>query len=698
MGLDSQWKLYLQQEYSDCWSNSIPSYVRIDVIISDYTEKNWSFVAGKQSYESIKQKSIDYMINMCSCNDDLEKFIILFDDKAPPNKEIEQISREKGKKIKPLTEDQIREYSIAVPYGNFPQWEPYLLIVTRPLRRQLSRFLADSVFSVKKKMIFNKNNDKDKNKEPIIYENKNLTIIIDSVYNNQNQTEIVYMNQFPPDENDNYRINNVQYVSHINSNRNNNNNNTDELKPQEKLIGESDLKIPYYISQNLGKVIYIDSTDSDLYCILLLNMRDWIDPITGQFKVQIYVYTSRKGDSCVKSVHKKYNMDNDDDNNNKDDSNNEEIEETYEDNAGYSKSIEDELDELDLEPGNEKETLVFDQKGRRMKTNTKKNNYNNKPKTSSKNKKEDEEKSPILDVNKLYVSILKKFKMDYNIDNGVIIFTILAMFAGTDYVDRQSGIGKGTIWNAFCNGGYKLLSNNAILSRPNGFDVIRGKSNTNKNNQIYPSFDLYRFDIHSLGEPHQKHFFNFDEFKIAYFFRYIYQYFMTRRDVTDQICTSHDRLQAQVIQYNIDKKEEKKKNEEKKFQRERKKAIKNGTFTTDEELINIINSKKKKINNDGEAKELILPSEVSMMSTIKRILWNIRYWVNGSKLIQNNFPDPFEINPKNNLPKWGWEQCKKRKACVLADVTNNAEIALYHDKVKKINNGLLKPEEAILLE
>ena len=67
-------------------------------------------------------------------------------------------------------------------------------------------------------------------------------------------------------------------------------------------IGESDLKIEYHIGRLLphGNV-FISSCDSDMIAILLLNMKDWIDPKTGMVPHAIYLDNTPPGGDTAKS-------------------------------------------------------------------------------------------------------------------------------------------------------------------------------------------------------------------------------------------------------------------------------------------------------------------------------------------------------------------------------------------------------------
>ncbi len=59
-------------------------------------------------------------------------------------------------------------------------------------------------------------------------------------------------------------------------------------------IGESDLKIPFFVTRENRENVYVISNDFDVVCILLLRMRDWIDPVTKEIQFRIFVDTASR--------------------------------------------------------------------------------------------------------------------------------------------------------------------------------------------------------------------------------------------------------------------------------------------------------------------------------------------------------------------------------------------------------------------
>jgi hypothetical protein len=91
-----------------------------------------------------------------------------------------------------------------------------------------------------------------------------------------------------------------------------------------------------------------------------------------------------------------------------------------------------------------------------------------------------------------------------------------------------------------------------------------------------------------------------------------------------------------------------------------------------------------KVGKKEEKEDLILPTDVELFSTIRRLVWNMDYWMNGSKLIVGNHYNPLEIDNQTNLSKFGWKRDKITGKMLLADVTLLGNLTLKMEALKKL--------------
>lgn len=695
MGLDQLCKTKLKAFFPKCWYSQIPKNEKIHIIIAEQQELLYG-IGRKKSYKEITDKFNKAVIRNVRDNPDIQKYIMLFDEGSPPNKEITQDKRKENNKNKPISQDEINQHHIAIPHGHFPIWNPMGIIYTKQLKRDLINHIANSVLDIENIMINDKNTQKDPNREPKLFQS-NCSIIIDSIIKDDNTSSQMYLKQFPPSRSEEYRKNHLLVINSLkrniqhnkSKNQSNNNDGDDddeekerELLPSDKEIGESDLKIAYHISSNPHKNFLVYSSDSDIVSVLLSNMRDWIDPITGEFTAQIWLYTAKKRMS-IKEIHEKYknnvNLNNNNNNNNNTNDN------------GHGNYVKDDIENSDDEDNSRYNTIILNgvkyyDKDDLIAMDVDSNNTNSQVKgkhkvnstTITKNEK------VILNVNELFRTIMIDFKVKYNIDYGALIWVLLTMFAGNDYnTSRIETVGFGLIWDTFVNGGFEILSN-AALWKPNvamqfksaESRMHKNNSNTNKSKddndndnsksliQVYPETKLISGDLDVIGNPNIRHTILFDEQRLLLFFRYIFQYKITNKRPTFMgDIKSNAALRDDVEIWNKQMDEKYEKNKQKKIQ------------------------SNKKVNSELKRKHLVLPEDDELVSIIRRINWCMDYTMNGSKLMINNFLDPFAIDKVTQMPLWGWTRNKKTNKVELAKVIVLGQLVMKENEIKEFIRG-----------
>jgi hypothetical protein len=462
MGIDVAWKKYLQEEYPNCFYEFLPDGVIPTSAIDDYTTRSFGFVPYAKSFNDIIRASNRLIVSNVPY---LKKYVILFDEFSPPNKRVKQTKL----KFPPYTIDEIKQKGIFVPNGNFPD-QPEKLLTTHVLKRDLYRLMSNEM-----------RHPNFKNEEPTCPP-CDCTVIIDGVPDGSSRGSLIYkFAKHYPTRTQNYDTKNFSVL------------------PTSGELGESDLKVPFYISRcEEGETILVINSDGDLWPILMLNMRDWIDPLTGNIKYEIWLYNKKKD---IKPVN-----------------------ELYEGSSGPPKKKQKKK-ETEQKHFDRDDPINFLRE-------------NNDSQFEGKKDQEEAPKKNLIYINGLFRSILKRFKSKYNIDQGIVALALIYLSHENDFVDKMPGLGPAAIWKAFTKGeGYKILSGSPlqtiqmvnlpkpkVVTKDDIFDVDSVYVGKPKLKDIHPKEIVYDFDYAFVGQPSRKHRILLNENRIKLWLRFIIQY------------------------------------------------------------------------------------------------------------------------------------------------------------------------------
>jgi hypothetical protein len=449
MGIDTKWKEYLQQDYPHCFHEFLPEDVNITTAIDDFTSRMFSFVSHATGYQEILRRSNKLIQENVG---GLEKYIILFDEFTPPNKRVKATKT----KFPAYTIEELKQNNIFVPNGRFPD-SPERLITTHVLKRDLYRFLSNEVCP--------------KFDDGVYVPPHNCSIILDGVPENGGRGCHIYqLNKYHSVKVDNYSPDNFSVIQSSGE------------------LGEADLKVPFYISRcKEGENILVINSDGDLIPILLLNMRDWIDPVTKKIKYNIWLY-NKKND--VQKIGHLYESNKPKQKERKEKKEKKKKKEPHFDRDDPRNAM---LESLEIE---EQENELLN--------------------PTAKKEKEEKPKKNLINVCDLFRAINSRFS-GYGIDCGVVIMALLFLSHENDFTDKMQAMGPAAIWNAFTKGkGYQILSGSPLqtLKSVNPMEL----------RDLYPREEVFDVEAFSIGEHSVKHKVLLNENRIKMWLRYILQY------------------------------------------------------------------------------------------------------------------------------------------------------------------------------
>lgn len=380
MGIDGQWKHRFREKWPECFLQCIPLDKIVHVIIEDYSLRIYKFVYKCKDPRDVAINSCKWLMN--NYTPGIETIIVLFDEHSPPAKKPKQESRDKSKN--PLTLEEIKTLKINISDINGYMDQNERILRTPSLKHKLHYLCSKHLLSLDFSALFSNNHSPYMQQQQ--QRNKKFCLWIDGARINEHKNFI--------DEPK------CCVISH----------------PDKSImcidsfgIGESDLKVVNHISRNRGKTIVVSSYDGDMIPILLLNMRDWISRDTGMLDVQVYL------DLCV-----------------------------------------------DMNPRPERCNTVNG--------------------TATTKKKEDI-KFDIIDINKLWISMImgSEFPILKSMPYPIETICMLIILCETDFVEGLQDVGITTIWTAFHEKGYSILKGDEIIA-------YRGGSNNGKPaTQVYSS-------------------------------------------------------------------------------------------------------------------------------------------------------------------------------------------------------------------
>lgn len=475
MTLEDQWKKIIAKDHKHCYYSELPSNVNPEVFITDITGKLYDlFVPGLKNYSDVLNRFNTYIRS--NIIPGLSKIVIVADEARPPNKIEKDTTRDP-----PLSDQEIYNLGISIPNSDIPSGiNPRRILNTSPLRKELIRYLGHNIGVNYMKEFF----------RPI--ETK-CSLIFDATTDFDYKHSFIEIKEYSNSKDQNKKYENMSFHP---SNR----------------IGEGDLKISYHVCNNPGKTIIVHEADGDVLLSLLLLMRDLIDPLTGEFMVDLWLYT-KKDLSNLQMLHPKYKQ-------------------------WYQESYKREQDKWKKRNGQ----MVNNSNDYEENIDNTENNSNDKNK-----KNQNGEEKKFIHMNELFVSVMNKFKTDFGINHGTIMLCLLTFFTTNDFVKGFNKIGPSTVWDAFkC--GHRILTEQKLY----------------KDKEIISNAQLiYEADIDSIGEIHKRHEVWINKNRFLMFTYFLFQYALDKSNSSIQRIFNREQMQKIIKAKQIKKEMDDKKKEAK---------------------------------------------------------------------------------------------------------------------------------------
>jgi hypothetical protein len=445
MGISSDWRKLLIERYQNCFHRKLPNGVVIDKAIDDFTSDLFKFIYLAKSYDEIMMRYKSHVSTNVEMSQ-VEEYVLLIDEYSTKNK----APKKRAEEIKA---QEIKDRKIRVPGGAFPTEDPARLLSTPCLKRDLCKWLIYNISSSKKK------------EDTTRVESRDCKITVDGApsFTDSNGEVTMILRKYFAEREKNYDRENYLYIDST------------------KNIGESDLKVLHHIQGTQpGKNVLVMNLDGDLIPIILLNMRDWIDPATGEIPFTVWLHFSHD----QKSIHELHS------------------EEETRKQKNRRKMKEKKDKEKNANDNDNQDPMEIDP-----------NDLIDLPDTAepAPEKGKPECDYCLINMNELFKDICINFKEEFGISQGVVVLAILIMIDGTDFTTGLDTVGVNKIWKAFVNDGYKILSGSAIT-------VPVGRNSTKT---LVPEQKVYNIDQHVLGDPMRLHNVWFNEERICMFYRYI---------------------------------------------------------------------------------------------------------------------------------------------------------------------------------
>ncbi len=226
----------------------------------------------------------------------------------------------------------------------------------------------------------------------------------------------------------------------------------------------------------------------------------------------------------------------------------------------------------------------------------------------------------------LWRSVLIKFRDRYpGINCPVETLVMLILLNGSDYTDKYSQLGPISVWDSFRNGGHRILYPNSQIRTPETPRIEEKEAyddNCNGNNKTTDQTVI--MDAFSYGEPQQRYSLCLTESKIFNFISFAYHNCMLpkkERDAQNRSSSSSSSSSPHPPSMKHVRKEANRRDQTRKDPR------------------------KYDIPEDDD----------EIYARIRRMMWTLDYWLNGSKKSQP-FLDPLQKHPESKESMWGWEE------------------------------------------
>ncbi len=294
MGKLSGWKDVLNREFKYCRIVSIPDDVAVTAIIDDMSLNIRRVMYGLTNWDELGRRLRRRITSADSKH--LKRYVVTFEepDNVPASKQPEQETRKirtQKDGIFPLSDEEnaalIIESGAVLPTTG----DAYLqrMMATRGVHDRLYAFCTEQIASAVFPPIVTTDtgeNRRETRSVDLIIDGARLSTIDERTKRDPSGADVVLIDSSSVDKDK------PAYASV--STRRNENDKAIVRAFKSMGIGEGDLKIVAAISDVRGGNVVVRSCDSDTIPILLLNMRRWLDPATGQSRFGIFIdMTSR---------------------------------------------------------------------------------------------------------------------------------------------------------------------------------------------------------------------------------------------------------------------------------------------------------------------------------------------------------------------------------------------------------------------
>lgn len=303
MGLEAGWRKILLELFPYCFLDSMPSNVPIKYVIDDYFLAAFRLIYGVDNWGDLRRRVVERTIRYDALSKNIEIYIALFDEKrfVPLAKSPTQVKRLE-KSSMPLSPEECEAFMPgstdlhSMDKNAKPGEYIHRAWITGATKSKIIAFMTDAFCDID-------------------YPDKSMArrIVIDGA-----KVDYLVKNENLGRRNFDHVKNDIDTERHLDplvayeceihiptksehliakSERLIGTQNKDDGRGfksctlyHSNTVGEADMKIVLHITRLLpyGNV-FINSCDSDMIAILLLNMKDWIDPKTSKIPHSIYL-------------------------------------------------------------------------------------------------------------------------------------------------------------------------------------------------------------------------------------------------------------------------------------------------------------------------------------------------------------------------------------------------------------------------
>ena len=220
----------------------------------------------------------------------------------------------------------------------------------------------------------------------------------------------------------------------------------------------------------------------------------------------------------------------------------------------------------------------------------------------------------ITDIVSLWRKILVYYKEHYpGIKYPIETQVMLILLTGSDYTDGFPQLGPKKIWDSFSDGGHKILYPNSKRKHNSDIPNIESMVSSDYDDQTI----IMEF---AYGNPDQRYGIKVAEHRVYQFIAYMYHKFIMKSPYPEQGIKNLDAIRS---------------NAKERDSRCKRDSSKWNIPDTDEEIY----------------------------AKIRRVVWNLDYFLNGSKI--TGWMDPLSVDQKTGKSMFGWDY--------IYDCTNDVE-------------------------